>query len=133
VERETDLAWAEVIPEAGRPWRRLLRLDDAHVPPDTLPQLAERVKVRDAAGRLLSSTGGFTAGDAHGLFDAFQQPSTRPVRELVRLGRLAILDPGASRPLFASWRLSPQSREPVRIDYGSGALSVPVATRPAAR
>jgi spermidine synthase len=28
VERQTDLAWAEVIPEDGRPWRRLLRLDD---------------------------------------------------------------------------------------------------------
>jgi spermidine synthase len=28
VERRTDLAWAEVIPEGGRPWRRLLRLDD---------------------------------------------------------------------------------------------------------
>ena len=28
VERQTDLAWAEVLPEGGRPWRRLLRLDD---------------------------------------------------------------------------------------------------------
>jgi spermidine synthase len=28
VERRTDLAWAEVVPEGGRPWRRLLRLDD---------------------------------------------------------------------------------------------------------
>jgi spermidine synthase len=28
VECETDLAWAQVIPEDGRPWRRLLRLDD---------------------------------------------------------------------------------------------------------
>jgi hypothetical protein len=28
VERQTDLAWAQVLPESGRPWRRLLRLDD---------------------------------------------------------------------------------------------------------
>ncbi len=90
------------------------------------------VRVRDAQGRVLASTAGFTSSYAHGLFGAFQQPSSLPIRELVRLGRIVILDPGASSPLFASWRLPAGARQPIRIDYGSGVLTVPLATRAAA-
>jgi hypothetical protein len=98
----------------------------------TLRLEATALRVRDAQGHVLNSSAGFTASYAHGLFGAFQQPSALPVRELVRLGRLVILDPGATRPLFAAWRLAPNTREPLTIDYGSGTLAVPVAVRPAA-
>lgn len=97
----------------------------------TVRVLATDVRVRDARGNLLDSSAGFTASYAHGLFGAFQKPSALPTKELVRLGRLLILEPGAKSPLFASWRLPAGAREPVMIDYGSGRLAVPIASRPA--
>jgi hypothetical protein len=98
----------------------------------TVTLRATALKVRDSRGQLLQSSGGFTASYAHGLFGAFQQPSAEPVRELVRLGKLVVLDPGDTRPVFAAWRLTVDAHEPVVLDYGSGALTVPLATQPAA-
>jgi hypothetical protein len=66
----------------------------------------------------------FTNTYAHGLFGAFQQPSHLPPAELVRLGRVLDLAPGATAPFFAAWRLARGSREPVRVDYGAGTLEV---------
>jgi len=99
---------------------------------DTVRVQATALRVRDARGSALESSAGFTSSYAHGLFGAFQRPSAMPIREQVRLGRIVILDPGATSPLFAAWRLLPGSREPVRIDYGSGTLPVPTATHPTA-
>ena len=98
----------------------------------TLTIRATTLRVRDAGGQTLHASAGFTASYAHGLFGAFQQPGQLPIRELVRLGRIAILEPGATSPLFAAWRLPPGARQPVTIDYGSGTLAVPVAAKPTA-
>jgi hypothetical protein len=94
--------------------------------------LASALRVRDSKGQVLESSAGFVASYAHGLFGAFQQPSAQPLQELLRLGRLVILPPGATSPLFAAWRLPANAHEPVSIDYGSGKLTVPTATRPTA-
>jgi hypothetical protein len=98
----------------------------------TLQIKASSLRVRDARDQILKASAGFTVTYAHGLFGAFQQPGQLPIRELVRLGRIAILEPGAASPLFAAWRLPPGAREPVTIDYGSGTLAVPVAAKPTA-
>ena len=98
----------------------------------TLRILASALRVRDSKGQVLESSAGFVASYAHGLFGAFQQPSAQPVQELLRLGRLVILPPGTTSPLFAAWRLPANAHEPVSIDYGSGKLTVPTATRPTA-
>lgn len=87
-----------------------------------------RITVSDAAGRRLNATAGFTNSYAHGLFGAFQQPSALPHAELVRLGRVVDLAPGATAPFFAAWHLRPDSREPVTVDYGRGTLTVPRKT-----
>jgi hypothetical protein len=73
----------------------------------------------------MKSSAGFTAGYAHGLFGGFQQPSALPERELVRLGRMVVLNPGAATPVFAAWRLPADAHGPVSIDYGTGILTVP--------
>ncbi len=95
----------------------------------TLRLEASALLVRDAHGRVLRSSAGFTAAYAHGLFGAFQQPSAEPLRELIRLGRIVILDPGASSPVFAAWRLPVGDGPRVSLDYGRGRLTIPTATR----
>ena len=99
----------------------------------TVSLRADAVAVDDAHGRALKSSAGFTAAYAHGLFGGFQKPSAEPLRELVRLGRVVTLDPGASCPLFAAWRVPPGDQARVSINYGPGHLTIPAATRPAAR
>lgn len=98
----------------------------------TLNLVAARLVVRDAAGKPLRSSAAYTASYAHGLFGAFQQPSQLPQSEVARLGRAIYLTPAHSAPFYAAWRLTPGSREPVRIDYGGGSLSIPRDVRPAA-
>jgi hypothetical protein len=87
--------------------------------------VAARVLVRDAAGRALRGSVGFTTTYAHGLFGAFQQPSALPTEELVRLGRVVELRPGETAPFYAAWRMAPHSRPPVHVDYGAGDLTLP--------
>ncbi len=100
----------------------------------TLHIVAARVVVRDAGGRALrGSSAAFTTTFAHGLFGAYQQPKQLPTSELLRLGKLIYLPPGAKAPFYAAWHLPPGAKEPVRVDYGAGALVVPSAFRPAAR
>jgi hypothetical protein len=99
----------------------------------TLHLRAAKIVIRDAAGRPLHGSAGFTAAFAHGLFGAFQQPSKLPQPEVVRLGRDIYLPPKSTGPFFAAWRLSPGSREPVEINYGDGTLASPAKVRLAAR
>jgi hypothetical protein len=88
--------------------------------------LAARVVVRDAAGRVIaSSSAAFATGYAHGLFGALQQPSALPVEEMARRGLLLYLQPGASAPFYAAWRLPAHAREPERIQVGPAELAVP--------
>jgi hypothetical protein len=129
------LSWSakpQVFQQRDLPRDRILLGQIHNESKRTLRIVATTLRVRDAKGRVLESSAGFTASYAHGLFGAFQQPSALPVRELLRLGRLVILQPGATSPLFAAWRLSASAREPVTIDYGNGKLAVPTATRPTA-
>jgi hypothetical protein len=98
----------------------------------TLHLSAARLLVRDARGAPVAGSAAFTATYAHGLFGAFQQPSVTPPAELVRLGRVVTLAPGASAPFYAAWRLAPQVHQPVRLDYAVGALPLPAAGTPTA-
>jgi hypothetical protein len=91
----------------------------------TLHLVAARIVVRDRSGRRLQASAGFTTTYAHGLFGAFQQPNPVPRAELIRLGRLIDLVPGATAPFYAAWRLLPGSKEPVDIDYGQGRMRAP--------
>jgi hypothetical protein len=98
----------------------------------TLHLSAAQLVVRDARGARLAGSAAFTATYAHGLFGAFQQPSVIPPAELVRLGRVVTLGPGASAPFYAAWRLARHVHQPVRLDYAVGALPLPTAGTPAA-
>jgi len=98
----------------------------------TLRLAAAALHVRDSQNHSLESSGGFTASYAHGLFGAFQRPSAEPLRELVRLGRVVILEPRATSPVFASWRLPIGAHGPLTLDYGYGRLTIPSTTRPTA-
>jgi hypothetical protein len=100
----------------------------------TLHLIAARLVVRDADGKALKgSSAAFTHTFAHGLFGALQQPNPVPVEELLRLGKAIYLPPGASAPFYAAWHLVPGTRGPIRIDYGSGSLTVPAGpVRPTA-
>jgi hypothetical protein len=98
----------------------------------TLRLSASRLVVRDGRGARLAGSAAFTATYAHGLFGAFQQPSVTPPAELVRLGRVVTLSPGASAPFYAAWRLGPHVHQPVRLDYAVGVLPLPAAGTPAA-
>jgi hypothetical protein len=129
------LSWSatpQVFQQRDLPSDRILLGQIHNASKRTLRILATTLRIRDAKGHVLESSAGFVASYAHGLFGAFQQPSAQPVRELLRLGRLVILQPGATSPLFAAWRLPANAHEPVSIDYGNGKLAVPTATRPTA-
>jgi hypothetical protein len=129
------LSWSakpQVFQQRDLPSDRILVGQIHNASKRTLRIMATTLRIRDAKGHVLESSAGFIASYAHGLFGAFQQPSAQPVRELLRLGRLVILQPGATSPLFAAWRLPGNAREPVSIDYGNGKLAVPTATRPTA-
>lgn len=86
---------------------------------------AAKIRVRDAEGHVLASSGRFTASFAHGLFGAFQQPASVPASELIRLGRVVQLRPNETAPFYAAWRGRVGSRGPFRIDTGQGRLEVP--------
>jgi hypothetical protein len=98
----------------------------------TLHLVAKDLRVRDANGRTLTTTAAFSTAFAHGLFGMLQQPNPVPRDELLRLGKIAVIPAGASVPFYAAWRLKPGTKEPVRIDYGTGTLDVPAATATAA-
>jgi hypothetical protein len=91
----------------------------------TLRLAAARLVIRDAGGRALAGSVGFTTTYAHGLWGAFQQPSAVPTAELLRLGRAVMLSPGASVPFYAAWRVRPGARPPLRLDYIDGTLTLP--------
>lgn len=98
----------------------------------TLHLVASELKVRDADGRALESSAAFTTNYAHGLFGMVDPPKQLPAAELVRLGKVAYIPAGASLPFYAAWRLKPDTKEPVTIDYGKGTLAVPEPTGTAA-
>ena len=93
----------------------------------TLHLVAKDLRVVDADGHPLRSSAAFTATFAHGLFGALQQPKPVPPSELIRLGKVAYIPAGASVPFYAAWRVTPDTKQPVRVDYGRGTLELPPA------
>ena len=91
---------------------------------------ASELELRDARGRAVRGSVAFLNGYLHGL-----DPPTRARalddRELVRLGRLARLDPGSESPVTVSWRVARGTDPPVSLAYGD--LVVPVPQRITAR
>ena len=125
------LGWADAPPQVFRlpalPRDRVAVGRVQNTSLRTLRLTAARLVVRDAHGRRLEASAGFTTSYAHGLFGAFQQPSSLPTAELLRLGRVVELKPGTTAPFYAAWRLPPGAggaRE-VRVDYGAGTLVLP--------
>jgi hypothetical protein len=95
----------------------------------TLHLVASKLVVRDANGRALETTAAFNTTFAHGLYGALEQPTGGPpAQELARLGKTIYLSAGGSAPFYAAWRLDRGAKEPVRIEYGGGTLTVPKAT-----
>jgi hypothetical protein len=89
---------------------------------------AADLRVRDREGRALRTSGRYLASFVHGLYGAFQQPSSLPVQEQRRLGLIASIAPGGSTTLWIAYRLAPGTKLPLRVDYGSGELTVPGST-----
>jgi hypothetical protein len=87
-----------------------------------------RLVVHDAGGRALVSSARFTAGFAHPLYGAFQQPSFHEPAELARLGIIIELPPGDAAPLFVAYRMLPSSRGPLTASFG-GPRPLPLPLR----
>ena len=80
----------------------------------------------DEDGSPLKGNATFIRGYVHPLFPPTRPPpGGLPDSELIRLGRVILLDPGRRTHLTVAWRLSPGAKPPVRIDYGFGWLPVP--------
>lgn len=85
-------------------------------------------RIRNTSNRTLRPEAAtFHVRDLQG--HCFQQPSAEPLRELVRLGRLVILNPGDAIAVFAAWRLPIGARGAASLNYGYGRLTIPPGTR----
>ena len=127
-DRRAGLAWdgaPKVFRAKNLPDDRVVIARVRNTGSTTLHVVAGDLRVRDAEGRALETSAAFTTNYAHGLFGALQQPRRLPAAELIRLGKVAYIPAGASLPFYAAWRLRPGSKGPLRIDYGSGTLTVP--------
>src|SRR5262249_45709335 len=127
----------------GLEWKREPRLFRAtHLPSDrvligtvenrsarSLHIDAASILVRDAGGTALRSHAQFINSYAHGLYGASQKPTPLPPNERSRLGLVVTLPPGSVTPLTVAYRVTPQTRGPLRVDYGAGSLTVPSRTR----
>ena len=126
------LAWAgtpHVLRSHDMPNDRVVVARVRNTGKTTLHLVAADLVVRDASGRRLFGSAAFTTTFAHGLYGALEKPKGGvPLGELIRLGKIVYLPPGASVPFYAAWRLKPGSREPVTVDYGKGSLPVPKPT-----
>lgn len=101
---------------------------------DRVDASAADFEVRDANGERLEASIQFIGAYAHGIYGAFQQPAQTPEFEQQRLGRTVKLEPGQTRPLTVSYRLTDGAELPATVVYaGTDALPLPEqATDPAA-
>lgn len=86
---------------------------------------ARRLRVLDADGRPLDTTGEFTVSLAHSLYGAYQRPTPFPLEERRRLGLIATIRPGLTAPLVVAFRPRGDERPPLRLDDGKGSLPIP--------
>jgi hypothetical protein len=87
---------------------------------------ASDIKLLDRDGRRIEGVATFISGYAHSIYPSFRKPGgSYPESEQLRLGMLAKLKAGQSAPLTVSWHDPPGPRTPIRIDYGSGTLTLP--------
>ena len=127
----------------GLEWKKApLVFRAAHLPSDrvltgivenrskrSLHVVAASIRVHDARGTALRSYAQFVNAYAHGLYGAYQKPKPLPPNELSRLGLVVTLPPGSVIPLTVAYRVTPQTRSPLLVNYGAGSLTVPSGER----
>ena len=83
------------------------------------------VTLLDADGRQVPGAVTFAPGYVHSLYTANRLPrGGYPEEEKLRIGKIAVIQPGKSATLTVSWREPSGVRTPVRIDYGRGSLEI---------
>jgi hypothetical protein len=97
---------------------------------------ARQVRVLDGLGRPVRSTAIFASGYVRSNYPHNRGPGSEqasyPEPEQERVGYLAVLGDGESKPLTISWREPPGARTAKRIVHGEASLPIPPATKPAA-
>lgn len=92
---------------------------------------AEDLKLLDQRGRPIRASVVFASSFVRSLYPQSGRPGARredfPEREQERIGLLAVIRSGESRPLTVSWNSLSGGRTATRIDTGHGPLSVPRA------
>ena len=131
-QRSTGLQWKKdplVFRATHLPSDRVLMGTVENRSPRSLHIVAANIRVRDAGGAALRSYAEFVNDYAHGLYGAYQRPRPLPPNELSRLGLVVTLPPGSVIPLTVAYRVTTNTRAPLRVDYGVGSLTVPSGVR----
>jgi hypothetical protein len=122
------LAWKEdpdlVVPPR-LPGDRILRGEVTNGSLDRVVVEARDLKLVDGEGRRVEGTATFLSSYVHSIYPPTRGPSPYPESERERVGQIARIEPGKSAPLTVSWHEPKGPRTPVKIDYGSGSLSIP--------
>jgi hypothetical protein len=96
---------------------------------DRADLVAKDLKLLDGDGNRVPASAAFVQSFLHGLYPPTRLPGGRtPLSEQLRMGIIARVLPGRSVPLTISWRQSPGTEPPVRIDWGSGSIPIPDKT-----
>lgn len=83
------------------------------------------MQVVDGAGTPLHATVRFLAGFVHPLYGQLQYDGVGDLSEQERLGLIARLAPGESRPVTVAWRVPAGGTPALRVTYPHGALTLP--------
>jgi hypothetical protein len=124
-----DLVWEtppKVYREATLPRDRVLVGSVRNDSLRPIKVVATDVQAVDEDGNALRGNATFIRGYIHALYPPTRPPpGGLPDSELERTGRQVRLQPGKTAPLSVAWRLAPDSKGPVRIDYRAGWLPIP--------
>jgi hypothetical protein len=80
------------------------------------------LRVRDAAGRGVAAQPVFLQTFGKSLWSPGRGPERPPETELLRTGRIALLEPGDTVPFTLAWR---EPAAPSRIEYDGGWVPIP--------
>lgn len=83
------------------------------------------MQVVDGVGTPLHATVRFLAGFVHPLYGQLQYDGVGDLSEQERLGLIARLAPGESRPVTVAWRIPAGGGPALRVVYPQGALTLP--------